>query len=679
MNRNLRINRTRKGRRTRAVLAVAALAATAAVLTTGGCRRNAPDDVIVQAETTHALVFVKTDGEETLNRSWAGGNLYKLTPISPDGVVTPLTSFTGASISDPCVSFDGKKVLFSMRAPGQGQRNIWEIGGDGTGLRQVTSGGGHDFDPLYLPDGSIMFTSSRAGFMDEYNHSPSENLYTCNGDGSGIKQVSFNMSDDFDPTLMPDGRVVYTRWEHFGTFNRFPLFFCGQDGTRPFHEFGPHNRNFFHAQPTPDGRIIAIESTMVNEDAGPIAVLKLEAGPADPADGDHDHNWNRLTPQVNTDGAPWAYGAFKYPMSLGDGQYVVSYTLPAAEDEQVDYGLYTFHLSQEGAGTDASPATISIDDLTFLYNDPQMNEYDAQLLAPHAAPPVQAKLGDDSVAWGVFSGADVFNRSPNDGQEVPVKGVDQIDRIAIIAGLPTVAGEPIDYSANEFERRALIGYAPVYPDGSFSFKVPAGVPFTFATLDDKGRGFVSKRTWLYAQRGVQERTCVGCHQPRGSGPGSVTNPDPYALTQEPTDLTGPASGYRQINYRDHIAPIVEAKCASCHHETYAQRDTLMPGNIWATVTDTTFAPARLDLTAVPDTTGRMQLVFPRAYINLSGESETSLRQVVEPVFPRRSILIDYVLGVGEAAGQGPHPQSDPLTDEEKEMFNLWVLLGAQYR
>ena len=205
------------------------------------------------------------------------------------------------------------------------------------------------------------------------------------------------MSDDFDPTLMPDGRVVYTRWEHFGTFNRFPLFFCGQDGTRPFHEFGPHDRNFFHPQATPDGRIIAIESTMVNEDAGPIAVLKLEMGPADPADSGHDAHWNRLTPQVNTDGAPWAYGAFKYPMPIGDGLYVVSYTLPAAEDEQVDYGLYTFNLRQDGAGTGASPATISIDDLTFLYNDPQMNEYDAQLLAPHAPPPVQPKMGDDSL------------------------------------------------------------------------------------------------------------------------------------------------------------------------------------------------------------------------------------------------------------------------------------------
>lgn len=213
------------------------------LLMIGGCRDSAPDDVIVQEETTDAIVFVKTKGEETLNRSWAEGNLYKLSPISPNGVVTPLTNFTGASISDPCVSFDGKKILFSMRPPGGGNRNIYEINANGTGLRQVTSGGGHDFDPVYLPDDRIMFTSSRAGHMDEYNHSPAENLYICDADGSNLRRTSFNMSDDFDPTLMPDGRVVYTRWDHFGTFNRFPLFFANPDGAQFFHEFGPHNRD----------------------------------------------------------------------------------------------------------------------------------------------------------------------------------------------------------------------------------------------------------------------------------------------------------------------------------------------------------------------------------------------------------------------------------------------------
>jgi hypothetical protein len=646
-----------------------------------GCRESAPDDVIVEEETTAAIVFVKTSGEETLNRSWAEGNLYKLSPISPDGVVTPITNFTGASISDPSVSFDGMKILFSMRPPGGGNRNIYEINADGTGLRQVTSGGGHDFDPLYLPDGKIMFTSSRHGGMDEYNHSPAENLYTCDEAGGGLERVSFNMSDDFDPVLGPDGRIVYTRWDHFATFNRFPLFFCNPDGSAPFHKFGPHNRNFFHPQPTPDGRLIAIESTRINEDAGPIAVLKLEQGPADPGTSTPNLHWDVLTAQVNNNGAPWPYGAFKYPFPLGGNKYVGSYTLPAAEENGVDYGLYTFTLTQTGAGTDVDPATISIEDLTFLYNDPDWNEYDAQLLAPRDKPPVVPPLAQPGQTTGVITAADIFNRSTNDGQEVPIQGVDVVNEIAVIVGIPTVAGERNDFSANEFEKRALLGFAPVYSDGSFRIEVPADTPVSWATLDTQRRAIVNKRSWMYVRPGEEVEKCTGCHQDRQlTAQGFVTNPNPIAATQPPTDLNVTPANYTYINYRDHIGPIVEAKCAGCHMETYVQRDTIIPPDTSVvTVIDTIPPPGDLDLTSVPDTLMMGNQIFPRGYVNLSGESETSPRQAVRPGFPRRSILIDYVLGVGAAAAQGPHPDAAALPPNERELFNLWVTLGAQYR
>ncbi len=658
------------------------LVATAAglALVSTGCRDSAPDDLIQEEETTEALVFVKTEGEETLNRSWAHSNLYKLSPIAPDGEVIPLTDYTGASVSDPCVSFDGRRILFAMRPPGVSSKNIYEIAADGTGLRQVTSGGGHDFDPLYLPDGRILFTSSRDGEMDEYNHSPSEHLYRCNSDGTGLERLSFNQSDDFDPFLLPSGRIGYTRWEHFGTFNRFPLFVTNPDGTGTFHHYGPHSRNFFHAQTTPDGRIIAIESTMVNEDAGPIALLKLEQGPADPVLGGSSLHWDRLTVDVGTDGAPWTYGAFKYPFPIGGNRFVASYTLPAATEEDVDYGLYTFTLNQSGAGTVEEPATFTLNDMTFLYNDPATNEYDAQLLAPHGRPPVVPDVVDPSVDYGVFLAQDVFNRGTNDGQERPVHGVDAIDEIAVIAARPTMRGMNNGTSANEFEMRALIGFAPVQPDGSFRIKVPADTPITFATLDDHDRGFVVKRTWLYVRPGEEFDQCTGCHEDRDAGGLRPTNPDPLAAHLEPTDLNLPASAFRIINYESSIAPIVDAKCVSCHQPTYVERDSILADETVVTVVDTIPAPANLDLTATPDTLMMENEIFPRGYVNLSGESEHLEEQVVRPAFPRRSVLIDYVLGLGERAALGPHPEDEyALTDEEKETFNLWVLLGAQYK
>lgn len=652
-----------------------------ALLLLAGCRESAPDDLIINEQTTEAIIFVKTTASETLNRSWGDGNIFKLSPIAPDGVVTPITNFVDAAVSDPCVSFDGERILFSMRPPGASSRNIWEIGKDGQGLRQVTSGGGHDFDPLYLPDGRILFTSSRAGEMDEYNHAPAEHMYTANADGSNLKRISFNQSDDFDPVLLPSGRIAYTRWEHFGTMNRFPIFVTNPDGTGTFHKFGPHGRNFFHPQVTPDGRMIAIESTEVNGDFGPVALLKFENGPADPARSESGAHWDVLTANVNTDGAPWSFGAFKYPFPLGGNKYAASYTLPAATEEETDYGLYTFTLLQEGAGTPEDPATLQIRDLTFLYNDPAFNEYDPQLLAAHEKPPVVAPVVDETQDSGIFLAQDVFNRGTGDGQEIPVRGVDPIDQIAVVVSRPTMQGEGQGFSANEFEKRALLGFAPVYADGSFKIRVPADTPISFATLDEHNRGFVVKRTWLYVRPGESFTNCVGCHEHRTSGEPLATNPNPIAASQPASDLNIPPSEYRIINYENDIGPIVAAKCAVCHFERITERRLVDEDSGTFTVAgyETIPAPGDLDLSAVPDTV-RMNQIFPRGYVNLSGEMMgNDGPQVVEPAFPRRSILVDAVLGLGDHDGS-PHPTAPyTLTDQEKELFNLWVLLGAQYR
>jgi Hydrazine synthase alpha subunit middle domain/WD40-like Beta Propeller Repeat len=651
---------------------------TFALLTLAGCRGSAPNDVFDDGVTTESLVFVKTTGEETLNRSWANSNLYRLSPISPEGRVTPITNYTGASVSDPCVSFEGTRILFSMRPPGGRDRNIYEIGVDGRNMRQITSGGGHDFDPLYLADGRILFTSSRAGEMDEYNHSPAEHLHRCNADGTGLERLSFNQSDDFDPMLMGNGQVVYTRWEHFGTFNRFPLFVMNPDGTGIFPRYGPHNRNFFHPQATPDGRIIAIESTRVNEDAGPIALLRLENGPADPVLGSTSDYWSVLTDNVNNDGAPWTYGAFKYPFPIGDNRYVASYTLPAGSEEDTDYALYTFSLIESGSGTPEDPTRFEIGDLTFLYNDPSTNDYDAQLIAARAKPPVIADTIDRDLDYGVFIAQDIFNRSPSDGQEVPVRGTDSVSKIAVIAARPTRVGEANTISANRFEKRAFIGYAPVQPDGSFSIKVPADTPITFATLDSQDRGFVVKRTWLAVRPGEVFDQCTGCHEDRVADQPAPTNPNPMSRALPPTDLNIPESQFQIITWENNIGNIVERKCVSCHQPG----DTDLPQVDTPIYNGSNFPmPAGgLDLTNVPVELMMENQTFPRGYVNLSGESEEMTRQVVRPAFPRRSVLIDWVLGVGSQAGQPPHPEgADALTPTEREQLNLWVLLGAQYR
>ncbi|MCI0451622.1 MAG: hypothetical protein L0Z51_04415, partial [Candidatus Latescibacteria bacterium] len=296
------------------------------------------------------------------------------------------------------------------------------------------------------------------------------------------------------------------------------------------------------------------------------------------------------------------------------------------------------------------------------------NEYDAQLLAPRARPPVIPSTVDLNRTDGVILANTVFNRANNDGQEVPQQGatgVDAIDSVVVVVGIPTAQGEPNDFSANEFEKRAILGFAPVHADGSFRIRVPANTPIAWATLDGLNRSFVTKRTWLYMRPGEEITKCAGCHQDRMLNQTFNPNPNPIAAGLPPTDLNTPPSGYRFINYRDHIGPLVAANCVSCHQPTYT---TDVPPD--------TIPPAGdLDLTAVPDTTMENQ-VFPRAYINLSGESEMGPRNVTVPAFSRRSPVIDYLLGVDEGVGKN---HDTLLNASDKEMFNLWVILGAQYR
>ena len=117
--------------------------------------------------------------------------------------------------------------------------------------------------------------------------------------------------------------------------------------------------------------------------------------------------------------------------------------------------------------------------------------------------------------------------------------MDAIDSIAVMTARPTMAGEANDFSANDFEKRALIGFAPVYPDGSFRIKVPANTPISFATLDQDGRGFVVKRTHLYVRPGEEFTRCIGCHEDRVAGGPVPTNPTPMSGLLPAHDLNVP--------------------------------------------------------------------------------------------------------------------------------------------
>lgn len=117
-------------------------------------------------------------------------------------------------IRDPFVHYNARKILFSYRKGGTTTYHLYEIGADGTNLRQLTDGPDNDIEPIYAPDGSIIFCSSRCHRYVPCWKTQVATLYRCNADGAGIRMLSNNAEQENTPWMLPDGRVLYMRWEY---------------------------------------------------------------------------------------------------------------------------------------------------------------------------------------------------------------------------------------------------------------------------------------------------------------------------------------------------------------------------------------------------------------------------------------------------------------------------------
>jgi len=191
-----------------------------------------------------------------------GADLFVRDRASPSAEERNVTGEITAGLGDVRdldVSFDGTKVLFAMRAqfienaPEEDQPtwNIWEYEFETAVLRRIvpsdiSAEAGHDVAPHYLPDGRIVFSSTRQRrasailldegkpqfpALDEDFGEPAYVLHVMNDDGSDIRQVSFNQSHDLDPTVLSDGRVAFVRWDNMGTRNAMHLYAMNPDGT----------------------------------------------------------------------------------------------------------------------------------------------------------------------------------------------------------------------------------------------------------------------------------------------------------------------------------------------------------------------------------------------------------------------------------------------------------------
>jgi len=223
------------------------------------------------------VVYVKRVNSIGLNPlsaapSAPGGDLMireAASPSAPEHNITAGFTQGVGDVSDPEVSYDGKKVVFAMTCPTSnaatiggapactGHWNIWEYDMTSSGItggtfRRITSAASDDVGPAYLPAGAgFVFSSNRQATsslaqytsngvthqyigLDEYERETVFNLHTMDANGGNVTQISFNQSHDRNPVVRPDGTIMFSRWEHVADRNRFSIFTVKPDGTGMF-------------------------------------------------------------------------------------------------------------------------------------------------------------------------------------------------------------------------------------------------------------------------------------------------------------------------------------------------------------------------------------------------------------------------------------------------------------
>ena len=242
-----------------------------------------------------------------------GADLYFRDRASPSSEAINITESVSqglAAIRDVEIDYDGSRLLFAMRVPFDPNLdeedlptwNIWQYTFETDELVRVISSDltaeiGHDIMPKYLPDGRIIFSSTRqtqsqavlldegkGGFpaMDEDQNEFAFNLHVMNDDGTGVKQVSFNQSHDLDPSVMQDGKIVFSRWDHNAVNNAVNLYRMNPDGSalellygQQSHDTGSNGSviQFMQPRQVDDGRIMVLARPFTNTEGGGELIL----------------------------------------------------------------------------------------------------------------------------------------------------------------------------------------------------------------------------------------------------------------------------------------------------------------------------------------------------------------------------------------------------------------------
>jgi hypothetical protein len=531
------------------------------------------DELLMQRIQFDSLLFVKRkpfyseqpfmDAHHCYNRP--GGAIYRLSPVRPDGKVVPVVNSLGLGIyRDLCLHWDADRLLFSfgngsdrVRRTTSGERDtpegrtdydLYEVAVDGSRLSRLTMTPENDCEPFYLPGGQIGFTSDRS---QHYVMCGSDihvaNLFVMNADRSGVRQLSFNVFNEFTPAMLADGRILYSRWEYNerSVTSIHKLFTMHPDGSHAAAYYGNATIRpnvTLYGRPVPGShKVTALFTAHHGQTHGPIGLIDTLRGT------DGLAPITLLTPNVPVTGEQVQEsfsGWFSDPVPLTEGTYLCSFSPTAVPWLESTWGIYVG--DRHG-------------NLALIYRDADISVAEpvpvVRRMPPPALPPASPTTDSEGEAELLVLDATFGLPGVSRGDVKAIRILEDLPRKCVPEGdVITTSGTPI-YTA-----KRVLSDVPVESDGSAYFVVPANRNLYFELLDGRQREIQRMRSVVCLKPG-ERRTCVGCHESRTSSP---PNSLVLASNRPPSRPAQPSWKNKPISFLRDVQPILNARCAACH-------------------------------------------------------------------------------------------------------------------
>ena len=470
--------------------------------------------------------------------------------------------------------------------------NIWEFVFETGTLRRIitsdlTAELGHDIAPHYLPDGKIIFSSTRQlrskallldegkpafDAFDEDNNEPAFALHVIETDGSGLDQVTFNLSHDMDPSVMSNGQVVFSRWDNAGNNNAINLYRMNPDGSNlellygnESHDTGTNGQTiqFTHPREMEDGRIMSLVRPFTDSNGGGDIIVidtptyventqptKDNPGMTGPA------QQRATTLNITTEPgvvSPGGRYSSVYPLQDGSGRLLASWSQcrmtdildpnapppqqilyypctpdnianPLYEEADPVYGIWMYDprdgtqlpivppeegfIFTEVVSADERPTPPVILDTDFRF---QLDQNQSLVTEGSGVLSIRSVYDFDGVAVADID--QMADAAATMADQRPARFVRIVKEVAFpdddVLDLDDTAFGP----NRGLGMKEIVGYGMVEPDGSVMIKVPANAPLAVEVLDVNGRRLATTQrhdAWISLRPG-QFMECNGCH------------------------------------------------------------------------------------------------------------------------------------------------------------------------